>query len=736
MTMTRYLAGLLAFFVGCFNALAASDRAATEQVTAQLIASVDSVIPGETIWVGVQQKIIPHWHTYWINPGDSGLPTKISWQLPQGARAGEIQWPAPTRFDLEGITNYGYADEVVLLTPITLPKSLATNAPITIAVKVDWLVCADVCIPQTVELALDLPVLDASVAANAIDTRARNSLIDITLKNLPQPSTWTTALTTHENIYQLRIAVSAQTLRDIRDLNFFADTWGYVEHSAGQPYRFDGDDLIIDLPRGEKKIDSTEPLRGLLKITDTNGHIRAFTIAASSLSAPASSQAVATTSDVVTATSAAARTTNAEALGLWSAALLALLGGVMLNLMPCVFPVLSIKALALIKHRESTSLQNRLHGVAYTGGVLTSFTVLAVVLIALKAGGAQFGWGFQYQSPLFVVIVAYLLFAVGLNLSGVFEFGTSVTNIGSQLANKSGYVGSFFTGVLAAIVATPCTAPFMGAAIGFALSQPPLPLLIIFLSLGMGLALPYLVLSFWPRLQRGLPKPGRWMELLKQGLAFPMYAAAVWLIWVLAQQTSADAVAFALGGLVLIAFAAWVFQHSRTVTGFWRSIGYVAAAIAVATALIGARNGVSANEFLSNTYSANTTHGGATPYSAQRLNELRQQGKPVFVNFTAAWCISCLVNERLALKQTAVVDAFAQQGIVYLKGDWTNRDAEISAKLAEFGRSGVPLYLYFPPQPNSSPIVLPQILTPDIVLSAIADANSVALAVGPRDITP
>ena len=700
---------LLALLAVCVNAQAVTDRAATEQVTARLIASVDSVYPGEKIWLGLQQKIIPHWHTYWLNPGDSGLPTKIAWQLPEGASAGDIQWPAPARFDLDGITNYGYADEVILLTPIVLPKTLSVGKTTTVHAKVDWLVCADVCIPQSVDLALQLPV----IAAVGDDKRARNPLIEKTIAELPQNSSWQTHVATHEQTLQLRIEGAGKQLSNVRELNFFADTWGLVEHAAPQTHRVEGDDLVIDLKAGDKKIAAGESLRGVLKTIDTAGAVQSFIIGKSSTAGAATESA----------NIALASIAQDEKLGLLSAALFALLGGVVLNLMPCVFPVLSIKALALIKHSESSALQNRLHGLAYTGGVLASFLLLALLLIVFKAGGAQLGWGFQFQSPLFVVAVAYLLFAVGLNLSGVFEFGASITGAGSNLAKKSGYTGSFFTGVLAAIVATPCTAPFMGAAIGFALSQPALPLIAIFLSLGLGLALPYLLLAFWPRLQRRLPKPGRWMEILKQALAFPMYAAAVWLIWVLAQQTSADAIAFALGGLVLIAFAAWLFQHSRNAVGGWRAFVFASALVAVVAAVVSGHIGIS--NAASEPHAIASAHGnGATPYSAQRLHELRSEGKPVFVNFTAAWCISCLVNERVALKQTAVTDAFARHGIVYLKGDWTNRDAEISAKLAEFGRSGVPLYLYFPPQANSEPIVLPQILTTDIVLSRIESANA------------
>jgi thiol:disulfide interchange protein DsbD len=346
----------------------------------------------------------------------------------------------------------------------------------------------------------------------------------------------------------------------------------------------------------------------------------------------------------------------------------------------------------------------------------------------LKAGGAQIGWGFQFQSPLFVLLVAYLMFTVGLSLSGVFSIGGSAAGIGSSLAQRSGYSGSFFTGVLATIVATPCTAPFMGAALGFALSQSPVVLLSVFLSLGLGLALPYLLLSLWPSLQRRLPKPGLWMDRLKQGLAFPMYGAAVWLVWVLAQQAGVNSVAVALGGMVIIAFGAWLYEFTKLSGKIAQRSGSGIAALSLGLALVGGYFGVATATPVSPLSNVESTK-NYEPYSAERLNELRSQGKPVFLNMTAAWCISCLVNEKVALSQHSVIDTFKRSGIIYLKGDWTNRDPEITTLLAEFGRSGVPLYVFFPEGITSKPVVLPQILTPELVTQAVALEVSSSLRV-------
>jgi thiol:disulfide interchange protein DsbD len=404
---------------------------------------------------------------------------------------------------------------------------------------------------------------------------------------------------------------------------------------------------------------------------------------------------------------------------LWNALLLAFVGGIILNLMPCVFPVLSIKALSLLKHSDLSSAEKRLQGVAYTVGVLASFTLLALALIVIKNLGAQVGWGFQFQSPYFVLGVAYLIFVVGLSLSGVFALG-GPADLGSGLANRAGYSGSFFTGVLATIVATPCTAPFMGAALGFALAQPSFLLWLIFIALGLGLALPYLLISAWPALHRVLPKPGVWMERFKQLLAFPMYAAAAWLVWVLAQQAGVNAVPLALGGMIVLAMIAWLYDSTRSTSGGkrWAANGALLAG-ALATVAFSFQ---AVNTFAGTHASAQLTQANGQDweaYTPARLDQLRQQGKPVFINLTAAWCITCLVNEKVALNQPAFKELLKKEEITYLKGDWTNQDPQISALLKQYGRSGVPLYLFYPSGVASKAVVLPQILTHDLVASAL-----------------
>ncbi|MGZ8184558.1 MAG: protein-disulfide reductase DsbD family protein, partial [Methylobacter sp.] len=566
--------------------------------------------------------------------------------------------------------------------------------------KVKWLVCEEECIPQEVELALDLRVVlpDADVGRGS-------PLIETARAGLPVASPWQISLEHSDNTLVLKIKGLGQQSASIGNIWFFPDDWGRVSHGADQPRHIAGDTVELQLKSGDAPLPSGTNLTGVLVVTEGTGSdsvTRGYVVdVASSDTAPAKAEE--------------------HGLVLPSAMLLALLGGVILNLMPCVFPVLSIKALALIKHARHEPRQTKLHGLAYTLGILASFLLLGVILIALKAGGAEIGWGFQFQSPLFVLAVAYLMFTVGLSLSGVFSIGSSVTGIGSSLAGRSGYSGSFFTGVLATIVATPCTAPFMGAAVGFALSQPPVVLLAVFLSLGLGLALPYLLLSNWPSLQRRLPKPGVWMDRLKQGMAFPMYAAAVWLVWVLAQQSGINSIVVALGGMVAIAFAAWLYEITKYSERTAQRTGLGFSVLLLSGALFGGYFGVETPASSAVAVTNPETAGEHwEPYTPTRLKELRAQGKPVFINFTAAWCISCLVNEKVALSQDAVIDAFKHAGITYLKGDWTNRDPEITRILAEFGRSGVPLYLYYPAGVSTSPVILPQILTPEIVTQAVA----------------
>ena len=717
---------LLAILLGSLvsqGALAANSSAevVTDHVRAQLVSSVDAVHPGAEILIGLHQKIIPHWHTYWRNSGDSGIPTTIDWKLPEGASAGDIQWPSPSRFNIGPITNYGYESQVTLLTSIQVPKTAAVGDSFPVHAKVNWLVCAEICVPEEVELDINLPVVAASVSSGS-----GNPLIKKALADLPVDTSWQAKAEYSKDSLLLHIEGSDLSAKHISDINFYPQEWGNILHNTQQERTVQGKALVLKLNPGESPVQAGQPLVGVLVVTEGSGSgrvSRGFNIRAAVSNSPpaAAPKPTAAKSPISAEALKNAAADESANLGLPAALLLAFLGGIILNLMPCVFPVLSIKALSLLNHTKHSAAETRWHGVAYTLGILSSFALLGILLIALKAGGSQVGWGFQFQSPVFVLVVAYLMFAVGLSLSGVFTIGGSVAGVGSSLAERPGYAGSFFTGVLATIVATPCTAPFMGAALGFALAQPPIVLLSVFLSLGLGLALPYLLLSTWPWLQRWLPRPGLWMERVKQVLAFPMYLAAVWLVWVLAQQAGANSVAIALGGMVAIAFAAWLYDSTRNSAIFAKHSSAAIAAIAVVLALVGGYWGVEVSA--APAAGAVSKHDGQwEPYSEERLQSLLAEGKPVFLNFTAAWCITCLANERVALSDSRVVATFKDAGITYLKGDWTKQDAQITKILKEFGRSGVPLYVAYaaaqPGQP-AKPVVLPQILTPEIVLNAV-----------------
>ena len=671
----------------------APKEASTEHVQARLVSSQATVAPGQRFTVALEQDIKPHWHTYWLNPGDSGQATTIDWS---GAQAGAIQWPTPAIQAIGPIVNYGYEGRVALLVELTVPAEAKPGSRFKPAAEVKWLVCKNVCIPEQVSLGLDLPVAaEAKAGADAAqieewrDAIPKPAPFAVTLKPAAQGMT--------------RGGPTAGLNGQVSKAYFFADTWGAVAHSAPQALKAEGAGWTLELPAGDEPLAAGKTLSGVVVLTTAAGE-QAWSVSApmpegagkgpgpADLNAPAAD--------------AAAPTPAPESdLGLLPALALALVGGLILNLMPCVFPVLSIKALALVNKGN-----HKAEGLAYTAGVLASFAVLAAVLIALRAGGQQVGWGFQFHSPVFVLVVAYLLFLVGLSLSGFFEVGGSITGIGSNLAARDGLAGSFFTGVLAAVVATPCTAPFMGAALAFALAQPAAVMLAVFLALGLGLALPFLLLAFWPAAQRWLPRPGAWMDKFKQALAFPMYAAVVWLLWVLAQQAGPDGVALALGGLVLMTFGLWWRNASgASVLGTGAAVASVVLALGAAAWI----KPVSAEAH------AVAGESAIEPYSAERLAELRAQNKPVFVNLTAAWCISCLVNERVALSRPEVGEAFAKAGVVYLKGDWTREDPKITAVLKANGRSGVPLYLFYAPGAVEAQ-VLPQILTPGLIVEAVS----------------
>ncbi len=688
----------------------------TKHVTAELLSEHVTLRPGTTAWVALVFEIAPNWHTYWRNAGDSGEATQIDWVLPPGYSAGDIVWPPPERLPVGPLLNYGYSGEAVHLVPISVPKDARPGEEVTLTANAFWLVCEEVCIPEEGVLKLALPVAAgppiAGFRAGPIFAKARAAL--------PKPSPWTAKYRFNGNGFRLDVAAAGLKREVIEDAWFYPYGHGVVKYAAPQKLTVTDRALTLETQRG-KAAKPITGVGGLLVLKERLGDGR-----------------IATQAFRLTAAEAA----PAPFIGFWEAVFLALLGGLILNLMPCVLPVLAVKALSFARHANEGRGMAR-HGAAYTVGVLASFAVVGAVLLAVRSAGEAAGWGFQLQEPVFVLLMAYLMVLIGLNFAGLFEIGGRFAGIGGALAGRSGLSGSFFTGVLAVIVATPCTAPFMGAAVGFALGQTAAVAMAVMLALGLGLALPFLLLSMAPRLLRLIPKPGPWMVRFKQFLAFPMFATAAWLVWVLSLQAGDAAVLGALAGAVLLAFAAWLWQASAGASGRWRLTGLSAAAIAVIVAFAMVRYADSGASGTANAgpeagATATTTTGEGIvwqPFSEARLAALRAEGRPVFINFTAAWCITCIANEQVVLRLDSVRKAVDSARMATLKGDWTRRDPVITAHLAAFGRSGVPLYVIYPPEGSpKKPMVLPQILTEGGTVAAIRSmAAETRRAERPRD---
>ncbi|WP_375461036.1 protein-disulfide reductase DsbD family protein [uncultured Enterovirga sp.] len=709
--MRSVLAAIFAC-LGLVNAALAAPKA-SDLVQAELVAEPRAVLAGRPFTVAVRLAMKEHWHTYWRNPGDSGLATEIAWTLPPGFKAGAISWPTPSRIPVSHLVNFGYEGETSLMVEITPPTELPAGGKVKLKAQVSYLVCERECIPGEAALSTSLPVATAADQAGA-DPGTRY-IFEAARAALPRPSPWASRLGPAGDSLQLRVAATGLRPERVTSAYFFPASETAIEHAAPQTLSVDQDGISLVLKRSSLST-SAPPgeLPGVLVIEEPleGGTTRqAFQIGTMPDAQPGATP--------LSASSPAPAIRTDTTLGVvLNAALFAFLGGLILNLMPCVFPVLSIKVLRLVKHSGQSRAAIRLSGLAYAAGVVASFLVLAAILLALRASGAEIGWGFQLQSPAVIAGLAFLLFAMGLSLSGAVEFGTSVAAYAGGVAGRSGPAGSFLTGVLAAVVATPCTAPFMGAAVGFALTASAPVALGVFAALGLGLAAPFVVLTFWPGLVGRLPRPGRWMETLKQLLAFPVYATVAWLVFVLSQQVDPTGLFAALIGLVLVGFAVWCWRLAGSSGALGRRLGQ-GAALASLLALVAIGWTMLRQEGASqaNASASLRAAGREEPFSQARLDALRAEGRPVFVNMTAAWCITCLVNERVAL--SGLVRTKLDEGkITYLKGDWTNQNPEITRLLEQHGRSGVPLYVLYPGQ--GEPVVLPQILTEAMVLDSIA----------------
>jgi thiol:disulfide interchange protein DsbD len=694
--------------------------AATDNVEARLVSEVDAAAPGSTVLVGLHKIIRPHWHTYWRNPGDAGEPTQLTFTAPEGVEASGFIWPLPSAIPVGGVLlNYGYEGELLLPLELTVPADARPGETLALTADAYWLVCEAICIPEEATLTLDLPIAAAAVPdarwGGTLEETVAAAPVALGFEAAIEPAGDKVRLTVADPL--LTDAIAAGAIRDVRFFPFAGDV---IVPAAEQVARFGERGVELTMTPNFGLKDGLKPIDGVLAFEEHRGDAwarRGVEIAA----------AVGPAADIgaiVAMPRGFGGAGGAGGLGIATAIVFAFIGGLILNLMPCVFPVLSIKALGVVEHAHGHRDVSRRHGLAFLGGVLATFVVLAVTLIVLKTAGAQIGWGFQLQSPLFVTAVATLFFAIGLNLLGVFEVGGGLQNLGGGAASLSGPAGSFATGALAVVAASPCTAPFMSVALPVALASPAPQALAVFLALGLGFAAPFTLLSFFPGWGRALPKPGVWMERLKQLFAFPMFATAVWLLWVLASQAGPDGVAAALLLMTGLAFAIWAFRSTADARGAVKGAFRIAgvAALLLVLALVGAAYGSGVLRAATPVAVASTSGGAVSTssdeaWSPARVAELRAEGRPVFVEFTAAWCITCQFNKRVALKTARAQGAFEATGTVQLVADWTNRDATIAAELERYGRAGVPLYLLYPPE--GEPIVLNEILTEQQVIDAL-----------------
>jgi DsbC/DsbD-like thiol-disulfide interchange protein/cytochrome c biogenesis protein CcdA len=651
---------------------------------------------------GLYFKLEPGWHIYWQNAGDSGEPPHIKFDLPKGISTTPMNFPAPKRLPLGPLMDFGYENQVVFPIGFIVGKSVRPG-PAVLHAKVDWLVCRDVCIPGKAELDIKVEIVRFQPATTS-PAFPDQELISQFIQELPQ-----SLPTTSHSIFQptsTGFRLSVETGQKETEATFFPEDQDILSNPAPQKLTSTANGLILDLKKDTNLTANPTQLKGVLELS--GGRTYEIVALPGSVLLPCGTGMIeeARTRDLMTLL----RTSG-----------LAFLGGLLLNLMPCVFPVLFLKGLALVNSGNEERHKLRAHGLVYAAGILVSFWALVGVLLGLRAAGATLGWGFQFQSPVFLALMAGLLFFLGLSLAGQFEIGLTLTSAGGSLAAKQGYTGSFFTGVLAVVVATPCTAPFMGAAIGYALAQSALVSFAVFTALALGLAAPYVALTLQPAWTRILPKPGAWMEVLRQAISIPIFITVIWLAWVLDAAYGASVLAALLTSFLLLAIAGWFL--GRWPARRWATIVSALILIVVITLavfsqrLVGESTGKAIQSGSTNLNSVVAS--GWEPWSADAVSNNQAKGRPVFVDFTASWCLSCQVNEHVALNRPEVQQAFQSANVVLLRADWTRHDEAITQALTALGRSGVPAYaLYIPGE--TSPRLLPEVLTPGIVTDALS----------------
>ncbi len=671
----------------------------TGHAEASLISERSTVSPGDTFLGALKLDLEEDgWHVYWKNPGDSGLPPTVVWTLPEGVTASEFKWPAPHAIRLTPqLMNHGYEHQVVFPIEFRIPATAKPGEQITLKGKFDWLICQDVCVPEGAELSLTLPVGTAPVSDEAGGKEIGEALV-----TAARPLSGKATIERTTNGFKVSaidsdLAASAKTAKTI---HFFPEGPEIV-NAAEQKIRVGDAGVSAELVASEYAKPGDQPLPGIFVTEAPDGAMRSW--------------AVVPTSGVTPAGVADQEFGGGKAaLGLSELGLtlvFAFLGGLVLNLMPCVLPVLTIKAAGLV-HTAHNPKESRAHGLAYLGGVLVCFAVIGAILVGLRAAGDQAGLGFQLQYPWVTALFSLVMFAVGLNLLGVFEIGGSLMGVGGRFADKGGVSGAFFTGLLAAFVGAPCVGPFMAPAVGVALDQPAPVVMAVFLVIGLGLAAPFVLLSFTPAFAKVLPKPGKWMATFRQALAFPMFLTVLWLLWVLAGQAGSDGVIIVAGGAIALAFGIWLANKigsnvfGRILAGLVILSAFVVPAVATATA--------------SAPISPTNARVEANAWSNEKVAQLRAEGRVIFVDFTARWCVTCQMNKG-AINDAKVQKVFADLNVAFLEADWTNKDSVIAAALAEHGRAGVPLYLVYPAT-GGEPVILDQLLSPGMIEKAVRDA--------------
>ncbi|HEY1765674.1 MAG TPA: thioredoxin family protein [Opitutaceae bacterium] len=682
---------LLAYTWLVLGALAALSPQARSQVTASLVSADSSIMPGRPLTVAIRLVHQPHWHTYWVNPG-TGLATKLKWTLPLGWTAGDIQWPSPLLLsDSRGnVIGNGYDGDLLLPVTITPPADLRPNSNVELQVAAEWLMCQDECVPGNAKLSLQLPVLPDEPEPDPI----WGAKIRSVLAHLPVPDPdWIVSASRGDSTIKLTVRPAAgKAVPAPTDVHFFSED-GTIASDQPQPMAPAGKrGFTLTLPIAPDGPKDAPSLVGVL--TSKEGWKPDGALPGMVINAPLGGG--------MGAVSGAG--------GLIGTLVLAFLGGLILNLMPCVFPVLGIKILGFVNQSGADRRKVTLHGLVFAAGVLLSFWVLAGTLAVLRAGGSQLGWGFQLQSPAFVFGLAAVMLAFALNMSGVFEFGLTATGFGSSLQSKSGLTGSFLTGILATVAATPCSAPFLAPALGAALALSTAESFAIFTAIAIGLSTPYLLLSAFPSAVRILPRPGAWMETFKQVMAFPLYATVAYLVWVLAGQLPDTGLLSALFGLVLVAMGVWAY-------GRWNAPG--ASAGRARFGMIACLVLIGLGAWVGWPKAADPTDIVWEKWSPEAVEKLRSDNRIIYVDFTARWCATCQANERLVFHSDDVLREFRDKHIATLRGDWTNKDPAITAELARYHRGAVPFNLvYLPGRPD--PVTLPELLTPSTVLNALA----------------